>query len=534
MNNEREKEDTAEKTKSVDLNELSNLSFGTAWAPLKQDKTHKKHSEQHFEKGETKPFKYKNRQKKAHISGSKDKSENKARLTKNDHREEHQKFNRKSSPKNNRHPYRQHSFKPNVEVLFYPEDKLFEPLAKAMRASCKTYQLFDVAKVILDKPERFVVVVKPLATEQQGLDKIYSAVPDNLPFETEQEALRHVLKNYLDQFFNTVTETVEAPKGNFPFIHRCTITQELLGPPNYHRYKQILDEHYTQRLKGVSYNKFLQSLEAVKEPEVIEEWMQKMTQANRYQVKEPREGEETSFDSLEGATRFLMNQRKEQVVKELKWVRFAGTKIQDLLPGNILQSIKSALDQQKDFPLQTANHLRSRLRRKKFNIYKKGPKGISYVCAVKRKFREPNVAFAASVQSLIEFLERNPMIMISQLPDQFLGIQFPHKKIKDEGRQTDQLPHTAPSSENTSTPFETPPDTPLEDKTYVSIPEPTVEALPELTPEETAKINKMGQDLRWLITEGYVTEYEDGKLFLQPCAQSEDKDTTTPSDTNST
>ena len=518
MTDEHNKED---KAMPVDLNDLSELSFGTAWTPLKGGKTLQEPSQGHSEKRVTsRPPKHKDRRR------QRDKgSEDKARFSERDSRKGRQ-FKR-ASP-------RKHWFQPTVEVLFYPEDKVLETLVKAMRASCKTYQLFDVARVILEKPERFVVVIKPLSTEQETSAKIYSSVPDNLPFETEQEALHHVLKNHLDQFFTIVTETVEAPKGSFPFVHRCTVTQELLGPPNYHRYKQILEEHYTQKITGVSFSKFLESLEAVKEPEAIEEWGQKMTQANRYQVKEPLEGEETFFDSIEGATRFLMSQRKEHVVRELQWVRVPGNKIQDLPKGNILQSIQSALENQKNFPLKTANHLRSRLRKKKFNLYKKGTNGISYLCAVKRKFRDPNVVFADSVQSLIEFLEQNPMIIISQLPNQFLGIQLPQKKTKDGGIQTDPLPNTPPSSESTSTPVETPPDTPLADKTDVSIPESTVEMPPELTPEETAKINTMGQDLRWLITEGYVTEYEDGKLFLQPCTQSEGKDTPTPSDTNAT
>jgi hypothetical protein len=37
-----------------------------------------------------------------------------------------------------------------------------------------------------------------------------------------------------------------------------------------------------------------------------------------------------------------------------------------------------------------------------------------------------------------------------------------------------------------------------------------------LTPEQSEKLRKMSNDLRWLVMEGYVTEFSDGKLFAPP------------------
>src|SRR6185503_9854933 len=73
----------------------------------------------------------------------------------------------------------------------------------------------------------------------------------------------------------------------------------------------------------------------------------------------------------------------------------------------------------------TANALRGRLRREHFTIFKKGSKGISYVCAVKRKFRVPGQTFSDSIGGLISFIEANPMIRASELAPKFLGIEQP-------------------------------------------------------------------------------------------------------------
>jgi hypothetical protein len=92
--------------------------------------------------------------------------------------------------------------------------------------------------------------------------------------------------------------------------------------------------------------------------------------------------------------------------------------------GEIRRAIEGALERQRKFPLDTANALRGRLRREHFTIFKKGSKGVSYVCAVKRKFRVPGQTFADSIGALISFVEAHPMIRASELPIKLLGINL--------------------------------------------------------------------------------------------------------------
>ena len=40
--------------------------------------------------------------------------------------------------------------------------------------------------------------------------------------------------------------------------------------------------------------------------------------------------------------------------------------------------------------------------------------------------------------------------------------------------------------------------------------------MPALTPEQQSRVARMQGDLRWLVTEGYVTEFLDGRLFAPP------------------
>src|SRR5262249_58849692 len=112
----------------------------------------------------------------------------------------------------------------------------------------------------------------------------------------------------------------------------------------------------------------------------------------------------------------------EKIVRAVEHARFHGKVAETMPQGEIRRAIEGALERQRKFPLDTANALRGRLRREHFTIFKKGSKGVSYVCAVKRKFRVPGQTFADSIGALIAFIEANPMVRASELAPKFLGI----------------------------------------------------------------------------------------------------------------
>ena len=197
-----------------------------------------------------------------------------------------------------------------------------------------------------------------------------------------------------------------------------------------------------------------------------------------------------SFDNFEDARTFLLTQARDKIVRQAESARFHGKIAESLPDGEIRRAIEGALERQRRFPLDTANALRGRLRREHFTIFKKGSKGVSYVCAVKRKFRVPGQTFADSIGALISFIEAHPMIKASELATKFLGIKVPAK------------PAPAPAATEASTSTEAAAGTPS--------------AEPTLTIEERTKLSRMQGDLRWLVTEGYVTEFIDGRVFASP------------------
>ena len=434
---------------------------------------------------------------------------------------------------------------PFFSVSFYPEDTSFNALAKTIRSSCRTIELFEIARTVIGKVDRFVVVLarRPGSSDAAEIasQPIYLSVPDGLPFESEEAALTHVLSNHLGRFFETAEVEIEPPKGNFQVVNRCGVTGELLGPPNYHRYTQIVQQHFASKVSRMPFEAFRSRIETVRDPEVIAQWLAKMKKATRYTWKqsskpaiasatapavqpetEPvaapegsataeaavaevaaQEGTTTpesapmiTFDAFEDARSYLLTNARDKVVRAIETARFHGKLVETMPDGEIRRSIEGALERQRRFPLDTANALRGRLRREHFTIFKKGSKGVSYVCAVKRKFRVPGQTFAETISALITFVEANPMVRASELPNRFLGIAMP----------------VAPKSPEASA-------APAAGSDASAAPEASaVSAKPEvvLTIDQRAKFSRMQGDLRWLVTEGYVTEFIDGRLFAAP------------------
>jgi len=476
---------------------------------------------------------------------------------------------------------------PHFDVTFYPEDISFSTLAKTIRASARTFELFDIAKTVIGKNDRFVVVVerKKAAPSEPDAEKkpFYVCLLDGMPFETEDALINHVVQNHLERFFKVSEVETEAPKGSFQVINRCGVTGELLGPPNYHRYNQIVQQHHATRLSRMDFDRFNSRIETVRDEEVVQQWLDSMKTVARYtwlgddnvptapdattgtpakeasaespatdaapsaevsppaaeatpaeavdatevatetqeeapsaeisaetevepvpdagdpaanaeaetmavkpEAEESKPAEssapEPTFDSPTDAKIHLIAHARDKVLRSYEHSRFHGRILDDMPDSEIKRAVMGALERQRRFPLDTANALRGRLRREGFTIFKKGSKGISYVSAVKRKFRVAGQTFADSINELIDFIEHHPMVKVSELPEKFLGVSVPESAESKQEAATATAPGTV---------------------------SPFGEA-------DQPRIKRMQVDLRWLVTEGYVTEFIDGSLFAAP------------------
>lgn len=348
------------------------------------------------------------------------------------------------------------------DVGFYPDDDGFATIIKALRTNHITYELFEVARIFLEKSERYVASVTRKSADGERAEQVAVAIPDGMPFETEEEAIQHVISNHVDAFFVQEEIETEPPSGNFPFVNRCGLTKKILGPPNYHRYEEFVSQHFQTQISSASFERFQSAIVQDRDEEAVNEWRESMKKTIRYSTK-PEEGETAeTFDTLKEAVVYLRTTQRDKMVKTVNYARVPGVTLDKFPISEASRAVSGELARQLRFPLKTANLIRGRLRREKFSIYKRGSKGVTYICAAKRNFRKPGQIMSDSLDRLIHYVEVNANIKLKDLASQYES----WSKEKH-------------------------PDVEYDEK-------------------------KLFQDIHWLIADGYITHFSDDSLIAQP------------------
>lgn len=476
------------KTGEIDLSELSNLQFATAWTPSSSisPKTFSPRGSGSF-KG---PRRDGPRFGKPRDGGDFKKRPFKDRRDGSPRQDSDKPFKRRPKPFDKK--AKQEPFAFSMEVLFYPEDAPFNKLSDIMKASKRTYQLFDIAEIILEKPERFVVLAKNLPDAEGNAKPLYCAQPLNLPFEDEAAAKTAAVDAKFDELFVSEEIDAEPPKGEFQVVNRCSITGDLLGAPNWHKYGEAVREYHSRKFPKMPFEKFSASIESVRDADQIAAWLETMKKKTVFKLKEPQEGAPESFDTREAARAYISEKFGAELVRTYEQVRMRGEYVAKLPFGRIRRNIEEACRKQKKFPIVTANNLRGRLRRSGFTVYKRGSKGFAFVSTIKRKFIFEGESLSEVPQKIFDFITANPAIRAADLPYKYLGLEAPKSEAKSKTLAQEH-------SEGAET---------LESQ------KPAESA--ELPDETKALLSSVWSELAWLVSEGYVVEYADGTLQANP------------------
>jgi len=146
---------------------------------------------------------------------------------------------------------------PEIQVSFTSDDHGVDMLAKQIRITGRAFPLFDIAQLILAKPERHCVTLsikkKPDGTPVQPL--LLCALDDTL-WLSEDDAVRHVLDKHFSTFYQAERIKIDPPKGVYTFVAQCGISGVILGPPNYHDYQNQLRKLHAERFARMPFEAF--------------------------------------------------------------------------------------------------------------------------------------------------------------------------------------------------------------------------------------------------------------------------------------
>jgi hypothetical protein len=424
-----------------------------------------------------------------------------------------------------------------VEVSFIPEEKGFTTMLDTLKQSTRAYAFFDIARLILNKPDRHLVKLACKPAADGTHPPLWLVLPSENPFLTRDEAIRFLIRRHTNLLWKEVQTPIDPPKGNFTFVNRCGFTGELLGPPNYHEYQSRIICHWKTRLaQQMSFDRFKARIETSKTPEAVEKWLQQMSSKTEFECRccapaplvaaatgtppsvspadapaepagdvtaispatpeqpahetppppAPEPAAAPQFATREEIEKHILANHLDKFITSATELQISGPASRRIADDGIHEAVRQAWETEWRFPLKTATGFQMRLRQDGFHFFK-DRKGITYISRIRLKRFEIGQVFTENIQKIVLFLRTHEGATRKKL----LAALAP---------ATTAAPPTAASEAASAT------------KATAPAPGSSPAAVPVPSPEEEQVL----RDLHWLIADGFVVELFNGRLWVPP------------------
>jgi hypothetical protein len=374
---------------------------------------------------------------------------------------------------------------PELNVAFIPEERGVEQLSKQIKMTGRAYPLFQIALLILQKAERYSV---QLTKKKSGdpATQLFVCALDDSPWTSEDEAVAHVLKNHFATFYQAERTATEPPKGVYTFVAQCGLSGVILGPPNHHDYQNQLRKLHAEKFSRMPFDMFKSRVKIVKDEVVVKKWIEEQsfkTEYNCLNVPEP-----LKLATLEEVEKHFRATHKDSIIKPVETVTIAGLASRSLRSSGLQRLIRQEWEHQKFFPLPIATKLSQQFAQYGLQFFKVN-KTVTHVSVARPTFLDiESTPVSENIKRIVDFINANA--------------KCTRKKLIEALAPTPKVPKV-PVAEIPVTPAPV-----AEGETAAPPAKPAEPAAPEATPEQTAVI----VDLHWLIHQGAVLEFADGRM----------------------
>jgi hypothetical protein len=339
-----------------------------------------------------------------------------------------------------------------LSVRFLPHPPVLENVVTQIKSNPVAYSVFALARLFLEKPERYDVhlTVKP-ETPLHQLGENGAVSADREFLETNAFRLAQA------DFYKVEVVQTEPIKGNFTTVARCRASGTLLGPTNHHAYQPKLRALYEQRFsRRMSFPEYQRQIEIVSDPATVEQWKEEARNVTTFTTL--KEDPPVSFNNAAEAERHFRQHYLGNLVHPITEQTVDGVASRHLPDRGLRRLVEDSWSRETRSPSQIMQELSNRFREAGLNIFRHR-RGMLFVSSVRvRPFAHEEASVSAHVQAILKTLGANPGMNRKDLADKILAE----------------------------------------------------------VPAENAEARKMelASDLRWLISEGNVIEFNDGSLDL--------------------
>lgn len=361
---------------------------------------------------------------------------------------------------------------PEVNVTLMPDEKGVDSLARQIKMSGRSFPLFDIAHMILQKPERQQVRFETKKNpEGQPLQPLFLCAIDDTLWLGEAEAVDHVLTKHFATFYQTEKTPTDPPKGTYTFVAQCGMSGIILGPPNYHDYQNQLRKLHTERFSRMPFDAFKSRVKIVKEEAVVKKWIEEQSFKTEYICLNVPESPRLA--SRELVEKHFREVHLPNIIKQVEKHTLSGMASRQLRSPGLQRLLRVAWENQRKFPIQVATVLSQQFAARGLQFFKVN-RTITHVSVARPHYLDLEATpVSEQVKSIVNFINATPKCTRRQL-----------------------IEALAP------TPKPAEPAAPAEGATPATPPAETA------TPEQASLIG----DLHWLIHQGHVIEFANGIL----------------------
>ena len=364
--------------------------------------------------------------------------------------------------------------------MFTAEDHGVDFLAKQIRVTGRAYPLFDIAQLVLQKPERHSLTFSVKKKTDGTGQSLFTCALDDTLWLSESEAVRYVLDKHFATFYQAERTQIDPPKGVYTFVAQCGLSGVILGPPNYHDYQNQIRRVHAERFARMPFEAFKARVKIVKDEEVVKKWVEEQswkTEYNCLNLPEP-----LKLPNLEEVEKHFRQVHLGNIIKSVETIRISGEVGRNIRDRELMRLLRARWEDQKRFPLQIATTLSQQFASRGLQFFKVN-KTVTHVAVARPSYLDLEATpVSDGVKRIVDFINATPKCSHKQL----LFALAPAPKAVPAPVQQPAADGSAPAAE--------------------AAPAAPVQAEP--TPEMAAVMT----DLHWLIHQGHVIEFANGIL----------------------
>jgi len=361
---------------------------------------------------------------------------------------------------------------PELNVAFKPDDKGVDSLARQIKMTGRAYPLFDIAQMVLQKPERHSLTLSvKKGADGQVLQSLFVCALDDTVWLSEEEAVRYVLDKHFATFYQPERTQIDPPKGTYTFVAQCGMSGVILGPPNYHDYQNQLRKLHGERFSRMPFETFKARVKIVRDEAVVKKWIEDQSWKTEYlclNLPEP-----LKLGSRAEVETHFRGTHLPNIIRQVESFNLSGTAARNVRSPALARLVRHGWEEQRRFPLQIATVLSQQFASHGLQFFKVN-RTVTHVAVARPHYLDLDAApVSEGIRRIVKFINATP---------------------KSTRRQVVEALAPGPA----------PTQAPVDGTAAAAPPKEAVDASPEAT--------AIGADLHWLIHQGHVIEFANGTL----------------------